>query len=1324
MKDFTMSRYSLEKENQKKRKRGGFYFKSFVLLSSLLIFTATSSWGQCTPEQVDALFTIEVDGQPGDWNLLDLSPQVTYSHISDPWGSGVVDDQFTQGSKDPDFVEDLRWSDGQTKNKNDIANAAGFLESVKCNGETYTRLFFAGDRLSTNGTSQIGMWFYQGGVAPKEGTNIFEGEHVPGDILALINFTGGGANAQVEIYSWNAEGDGDYGGGNLDFLGTEQHKAVQIQIGENVPENWDFPEINGERRYDVNQFFEGYINLNAFGESDLDYCFNRFLIEGRSSQTLTASLDDFASGELNIKPTVTVSSDAVCDGDMATVTATPGSGLASDYNYDWTVPADAVDPGNVVSFDTGVEGTYSVVISYKVLDINCQSEEATGTVTINPDLNVTVADVSACYEADAIFTANASGGTAPYSYAWTVDGVAAGTDSSTLTLSGVTDDAAIAVTVTDAFDNGDAADCTASDTAALYVNPDLSVTVADVNACYEADAIFTANASGGTAPYSYAWTVDGVAAGTDSSTLTLSGVTADAAIAVTVTDAFDNGDAADCTASDTADLDVNPDLSVIVADVNACYEADAIFTANASGGTAPYSYVWTVDGVAAGTDSSTLTLSGVTADAAIAVTVTDVYDNGDAADCTASDTAALDVNPDLSVTVADVNACYEADAIFTANASGGTAPYSYAWTVDGVAAGTDSSTLTLSGVTADAAIAVTVTDVYDNGDAADCTASDTAALDVNADLSVTVADVNACYEADAIFTANASGGTAPYSYAWTVDGVAAGTDSSTLTVSGVTADAAIAVTVTDAYDNGDAADCTASDTADLDVNPGLSVTVADVNACYEADAIFTANASGGAAPYSYAWTVDGVAAGTDSNTLTLSGVTADAVIAVAVTDAFDNGDTADCIASDTAALDVNADLSVTVADVNACYEADAIFTANASGGTAPYSYAWTIDGVAAGTDSSTLTLSAVTAGAAIAVTVTDAYDNGDAADCTASDTAALDVNSDLSVTVADVGACYEADAIFTANVSGGTAPYSYAWTVDGVAAGTDSSTLTLSSVTAGAAIAVTVSDAYDNGDAADCTATDDGSLFIYPEPSCSASNSGPVCAGDDVMLYETGGDAVSWLWSSNGAATFNDNTLQNPTASGAVDGEVFTVMITDINDCTSTCTTTVTVEMCMQEGCTLGYWKNHTDRWCDEYETCTTYAEAFYNGAYEDAPAELRDLTLLEVLNLGGGGIYNLGRQSVAALLNTCSSGMDDIDFYYSNVTDLINDVRMAIANGEAGSFASQLDMWNQEGCPLGGSRATTEPSDGCPVHPPAASQLIQQVLQDSPYLRTRSKMY
>ena len=87
-------------------------------------------------------------------------------------------------------------------------------------------------------------------------------------------------------------------------------------------------------------------------------------------------------------------------------------------------------------------------------------------------------------------------------------------------------------------------------------------------------------------------------------------------------------------------------------------------------------------------------------------------------------------------------------------------------------------------------------------------------------------------------------------------------------------------------------------------------------------------------------------------------------------------------------------------------------------------------------------------------------------------------------------------------------------------------------------------------------------LTIHPLPTAIAENGGPYCpSGSSVTLNETGGEAVSWSWVSDGAATFDDgNTLQAPAVSGAVDGEIFTVTITDASGCVNTAATTVTLE--------------------------------------------------------------------------------------------------------------------------------------------------------------------
>lgn len=81
---------------------------------------------------------------------------------------------------------------------------------------------------------------------------------------------------------------------------------------------------------------------------------------------------------INPLPTVTVNSSTICAGTSATITATPGT--AGTYNYAWTVPAGATNPGNTASFTSNIAGTYSVVITSTTS--NCASASASGTVTI------------------------------------------------------------------------------------------------------------------------------------------------------------------------------------------------------------------------------------------------------------------------------------------------------------------------------------------------------------------------------------------------------------------------------------------------------------------------------------------------------------------------------------------------------------------------------------------------------------------------------------------------------------------------------------------------------------------------------------------------------------------------------------------------------------------------------------------------------------------------------------------------------------------------------------------------------------------------------
>lgn len=126
-----------------------------------------------------------------------------------------------------------------------------------------------------------------------------------------------------------------------------------------------------------------------------------------------------ASGVVVASPTpaVTVNDVSICSGEEATITATPDSGLPSDYNYSWTFPAGAADPGNVSTFLTTFAGIYGVVITNIVS--TCVSIIDFGTVIINATPTVSATSPAVCLGDSSIVTALPVG-SGTFSFAWTV----------------------------------------------------------------------------------------------------------------------------------------------------------------------------------------------------------------------------------------------------------------------------------------------------------------------------------------------------------------------------------------------------------------------------------------------------------------------------------------------------------------------------------------------------------------------------------------------------------------------------------------------------------------------------------------------------------------------------------------------------------------------------------------------------------------------------------------------------------------------------------------------------------------------------------------
>ena len=131
------------------------------------------------------------------------------------------------------------------------------------------------------------------------------------------------------------------------------------------------------------------------------------------------------------------------------------------------------------------------------------------------------------------------------------------------------------------------------------------------------------------------------------------------------------------------------------------------------------------------------------------------------------------------------------------------------------------------------------------------------------------------------------------------------------------------------------------------------------------------------------------------------------------------------------------------------------------------------------------------------------------------------------------------------------------------------------------------------------------------------------------------------------------------------------------------------------EGCTPGYWKNHTACWHRCWENGNGDPWEDLVGDVFDVPAQisiLADDTLMDALNYDGGpeiidAAKILLRHAVAALLNACDP---DIDYSISDPGDVISAVNTALEDGVAQQdrgvmldLKDELDMYNNYGCPI-----------------------------------------
>ena len=536
-----------------------------------------------------------------------------------------------------------------------------------------------------------------------------------------VDFSPSAVSGNISVYGTNSCGSGDSSFIPVTIIPAEiinvsiSASNINVCVGTSVTYNATptNPGTNPTYQWKVNGINSG-TNSTSFIYTPL----NTDVVTCELTSSLTAcitnnpatsnSITMVVNPVLPVSVGISASANPVCAGTLVTFTATPTNGGSAPV-YQWRENGMPVGTNNVVYSNVPLTG--DIVSCTLTSDAICSTgSPATSTpitMTVDPQLTVGISiatgTTSVCAGTQVMFTAMpANPGTSPF-YQWKVNGVNAGTNSTTFTYTPLNGDV-VSCDLTSSLSICVTSNPATSNSIMMTVDPPFTVGVSistpTNTVCAGTSVTFTAIPTNPGSTPVYQWKVNGINVGTNATTFTYTPVNGDV-VTCFLTSSLITCVTGNPATSNPVAITVNPlqpvSVSIGASASSVCSGTLVTFTATPiNGGSLPV-FQWKRNGENTGTNSQTYIYAPTNGDI-ITCTLTSSLTTCVTGNPASSNPVSITVNPLLSVSVsiaASANpVCSGSSVTFNAAPiNPGPAPV-YQWKVNGVNSGTNSSMFT------------------------------------------------------------------------------------------------------------------------------------------------------------------------------------------------------------------------------------------------------------------------------------------------------------------------------------------------------------------------------------------------------------------------------------------------------------------------------------------------------------------------------------------------------------------------------------------------------------------------------------------------------